>query len=458
MNIPLSVRKYLAQVGGKYRLRTGDADGDLMQAVRTARISPAHLARAVVVGEGERRLMVVFPASHTLDLDILNCSGKYAFQPLPKAELEQLFGDCDTEALPPLGALAGLNVVVDKALDLQEELFFPAGRMGQFIRTSRTDFDQLLTGALRGRIVARPLARTTEAEAPAASVEEETAVMRRKVETLDRLPPMPGIAAEIIRLRNNPYAHISELASVIEQDPGLSAQVIRYAASPFYGYQGKVDSVALAITRVLGMDFVMDLAFGLSLGRSFRNPQGGPLGLDAFWQHATHTAALTQALCSTIDYCQRPSTGTAYLAGLLHNFGFLLLGHLFPEQFARLNAALQEAPDTPIQTLEYEVLGLSHTDLGLWLMEAWEMPREIVEAVREHHNPEFGGDYAVYPKLVYIANQLLKRHGIGDAEGIEIDERLLAAVGLDAMRAEAALGSVVESRDHLEFMASRMAA
>jgi HD-like signal output (HDOD) protein len=344
-----------------------------------------------------------------------------------------------------------MKAVVDVKLADAPEVYFAPGCTGMLVHASREEFAQLIEGAWT-KAVARPVAEVVSI-APRSQQE-----MRERVRQLHQLPAMPGMALQIMQIRNNPYSHVSELAAVVEQDPSLAAQILRYASSPFFGYQGKVDSVAMAIARVLGMDFVMDLAFGLSLGKPFRNPGEGPLGLNAFWQHATHTAALTQALCQRIPYMQRPSPGMAYLAGLLHNFGLLLLGHLFRDQFARLNRAVQEHPDRPLVELEREALGLTHAELGLWLMEEWNMPREIIEAVREHHNAGYRGDFAVYPNLVHIANVLLKRHGIGDADSMLMPPGLLESVGLDEVQAEAALGTVLESRESLEFIAKKMAA
>lgn len=284
--------------------------------------------------------------------------------------------------------------------------------------------------------------------------EGKRGAMKEKVEQVHTLPPMPGIATQILRLRNNPYANASELAAVIDQDPSLTAQLLRYAASPFYAYQGKLTSVEQAIVRVLGMDF----SLGLALGKSFRNPKGGPLGLDAFWRDALHVAALTQALCNAIEFSRRPSPGVAYMAGLLHNFGFLLLGHLFPNQFTRLNKAVAEQSECPILDLEREIVGVTHTEMGLWLVDAWNLPREIVETVREHHNGDYRGDYAIYPNLVYIAHRLLKRFGIGDAASIDLPADLLEVVGLTEEQAETALGTVLQMRDGLQFMVRKMAA
>lgn len=453
MNIPVTIRKHLTRHGGQFKARKLSGGDDVVRAAEQGKVPLEKLARAVVLRDGGVRLMAVFPASHRLELELLNRRTKRNFTLCATDELEQIFEECHLGALPPLGEAYGIKVILDKALEALDEVYFAVGRTDLLLRATQEEFLRLQQKALRGHAVARALD-----EVPTAQAEGADAQMKRKVESVKELPPMPGIATEILALRNNPYAHVSELAAIVERDPGLAAQVIRYASSPFYGYQGKVESVAMAIARVLGMDFVMDLAFGLSLGKSFRNPTEGPLGLNAFWQHATYTAALSQKLCNSIDYMKRPSPGVAYLAGLLHNFGFLLLGHLFPEQFARLNKAVAEQPERPVTELEREVLGLSHTDLGLWLMEAWEMPKDIVEAVREHHNPDFRSDYSVYANLVYVANCLLARHGIGDADSVELPEALLEELGLDVERAEVALSEVMQGRESLDFIANKMAA
>ncbi len=452
MTIPTIVSEYLRRKGGQFKARVGSGGDSLHSAIAEARLAPARVAEATVLTTGKAALMVIHPADQEPDTarvaELIN-------RPLTRSslqELTRLFPDCDPQAIPPLPGAFGLKAIVDPSLTAAEHVYFSAGRLGVFVRTSGADFARVTEGAV-SRTVSQP---REEAAVPATDGNVES--MRERVRRLHQLPSMPGMAMQILKLRNNPYSHVSELAAIVEQDPSLSAQIIRYASSPFFGYQGRVDSVAMAIARVLGMDFVMDLAFGLSLGKSFRNPTNGPLGLNNFWQHATFTAALTQALCLRIPYMRRPSPGIAYLSGLLHNFGFLLLGHLFPDQFARLNKAMMEHPDRPITELEHEVLGISHADLGLWLMEAWGMPREIIDAVHEHHNAAFRGDFAVYANLVFIANALLSRHGIGDSETLQIPPELLEATGLDEIQAEAALGTVLESRESLDFIARKMAA
>lgn len=452
MNIPTTVRNYLARKGGQYKVYAATAGLSLADAVRTARVPVQKLVRSAVLKDGSSYLMAVYPATHRLDLAVLNGNSRRNFAACSADELKALVADSENVALPPLGEPYGLKVIVDRAVDELDEVFFTPGVAHLFVRARQEDFARLTEGALRGHRISNP---TSKAATPAEGRRE---AMKEKVEQVHTLPPMPGIATQILRLRNNPYANASELAAVIDQDPSLTAQLLRYAASPFYAYQGKLTSVEQAVVRVLGMDFVMDFSLGLALGKSFRNPKDGPLGLDAFWRDALHTAALTQTLCNAIEFSRRPAPGIAYMAGLLHNFGFLLLGHLFPEQFMRLNKAVAEQPERSILDLEREIVGVTHTEMGLWLMDAWNLPKEIVETVREHHNGAYRGDYAIYPNLVHIANRMLKRFGMGDATGIDLPADLMEAVGLTEEEAEAALGTVLQMREGLQFMARKMAA
>ena len=444
--IPRSVRRCLTGPAERFKVRVVAADGGLERSARAARVPLRKLARAQLVQGDGSRLLAVFPADRSLDLQALEKLFKRPFESCSRDEVGRHFEGCDADALPPFGTEFGIKTVVDDALGGLDEIFFQSGTRGHFIRTDGETFRGLMQEAWSGYSIT---------EVPELGVAES---MRQRVTEVRKLPPMPGIAVEILRLRNNPYSTATELTAIIEQDPSLAAQLLRYAGSAFYGYQGKLDTVEQAVVRVLGMDFVMDFAFGLSLGRSFRQTTDGPIGLSAFWRHSVHAAALTQALCNEIDYSRRPAAGVAYLAGLVHNFGFLLLGHLFPEQFEKLNRTLAEQPDRTVRDVEQELLGLTHAEIGLWLMEAWDMPREIAETVREHHNAEFRGGHAVYANLVCIANRLLRRHGMGDAETVDIPDDLLHEVGLSRERIELALAAVLDVGDGLDSMARSLAA
>lgn len=448
MNIPATVRTHLADSGGRFKGRQTEVGKSFEETLQLAGLALEQVVRPILLRSGKHVLMALIRADQQLDLEQVNQLFKREFSLCNTAESVGILQGCDPQALPAVAAPFGLRAIMDTAVAEMEQVYFAVGTAGLFIQADAEAFARLHKDTWTGHRIAFE-------HGPQGQEEREG--MRRKVQQLNDLPAMPGIAMELVRIRNNPYANASELAAVIEQDPSLSAQLVRYATSPLYAYQGKIESVEQAIVRVLGMDFVQDIAFGLSLGKAFNNPKDGPLGLHSFWRHAVYAASLTQALCKAIDFQRRPSLGMAYLAGLLHNFGLLLLGHLFPEQFNRLNRAREKYPDVSLLQLEQKLLGVCHTEMGLWLMDSWDMPREIAVAVSAHHNPDEAGDFSTFANLVYIANALLKRHGIGESDVIDIPEAMLARIGLSFEQLESALGTVLADQEGLDFMASKMA-
>lgn len=281
--------------------------------------------------------------------------------------------------------------------------------------------------------------------------------VRTRIKRLEKLPPMPEMTHKLIQLGARPDANVAELVAVVELDPSLASQVMRYASSPFFSYQGRVDSVHTAITRVLGYNTVMNLALGATAARPFKIPRNVPLGLDAFWRHAVYSAALTQALSGAVTEEVRPPAGMAYLAGLLHNFGHLLLGHLFKQEFLILNKFIIKHPDYPVEVIEKRVLGTDHGAIGAWLMEAWQLPEEIVVALREHHNEGYQGVHEVYPQIVLLADRLLKRHGIGEAADDQPPAGILDALGIGEYQAMSITRRVLEGCEGLDLMAQQFA-
>jgi HD-like signal output (HDOD) protein len=366
--------------------------------------------------------------------------------------------------------------VVDDSLAEPERVCFEPGVRGLLVEVSSDDF-QFLLGAARRAAFARPLPPgghpmpdLTLAVRPEVRQLLQGATAEAVQERLSRqyrLPTMPGTAVQMLALAANPNVKVSDLAGVIRLDPSLAAQVVRYARSPFFAYRGKVESIEDAITRVLGLDMVLNLAVGIAVGKSLRIPRGGPLGIEAFWRHSVYAAALAQGLSKGVPRRLGARPGMAYLTGLLHNLGFLLLGHLFQPEFYLLNKLVLNNPDVPVTALEDELFGmdfghqespLGHARLGGWLMQRWQMPPEVVVTVREHHHADYAGEHAVYVRLVQVANHLLKRAGLGDAPDPLLSLPLLHSLELSEAQVLATFESVSEAGGGLDVMAQQLAA
>lgn len=448
MAIPASIKQYLDAEGIDYRV-VGAAHA----------VHDTGVIRAQTVKDWRGALLAIFPNDHQIDLDALNKQLQRDFVIVSSPAAVATFQDCATGALPPLPAVHGIKTIIDSSLNGIDPIYFQAGNGTDLIRVSARGFSLLQQNAWHGEHIAQrtatPVSEVTAGEAPPRPAQR---AIKARIQRLTELPPMPEMAQRILQLRANPYGGVHDLARIVELDPSLSAQVIRYASSPLFGYRGKLDSIQDAISRVLGYDMVMDIAFGIATGRAFRIPLGGPLGLRIFWRDAIYSAALTQALSKLLPPSQRLRPGLAYLAGLLHDFGFLLFGQLYPGEFAHFNQALLAVPQRELHDLEMEQLGATHTELGSWLMEAWQMPAEIITTVREHHNPQYGGVHAGYPQLVRLAKQLLQTRGIAGYENDSAIAISLGALDLSESQVDAMLESVVAGAAALDDMASQIAA
>ena len=104
--------------------------------------------------------------------------------------------------------------------------------------------------------------------------------IRDRLSRLKDLPAMPEMARTLLRLSNNSNANLHDLIKIVEQDPSLTAQLIRYAKSAYFGYRGNIDSIEQAIISVLGFRLSLNVGLGITLGKEFSHTVNGPMGDD----------------------------------------------------------------------------------------------------------------------------------------------------------------------------------
>jgi len=268
--------------------------------------------------------------------------------------------------------------------------------------------------------------------------------MRDAVGKINELPPFPGIADKVMQLAADPLADAGKLAAIIELDPILTTQVIRWASSPLYGYRGKITTVKDAITRVLGFDFVMNLALGLSALKPLRAPKKGVIGTEMFWIQALSGTRLIKMLNQQLMADKQSRPDVLFLSALIHNIGFPLLGHEFPAEFDYLSKLIAVNPTLNTYNIEQFAFDVDHTLLGAWLMKSWAMPKPIIDIVYHHHNPNYRGEHYMPNLLVYLTDILLGSLGIGDSQNQQCPDDVLIELGLDAKICESAVNDINE--------------
>ncbi len=461
MSIARTVKQYLDDKHIIYRVRQVQHFDSPLQAAVTAGIAPRSLYYPVVLRDPFGLIMAVLPASHELDYTrlgaLLNRKIDLAFH----TQLSSVFSDCQSGMIPPLGEAYGIRTIIDAALETPEEVYMVAGDNSRIIKLSRKDFLLLQANAWLASDFAVPveqLEKAGEDEEVMEALVEKNHYIRQRIEQITELPPMPEMATKIVELQAEPMAEITDLVKILELDPGLAAQVLRYARSPFFGYGGQIDSLYDAVTRVLGFDATMNMALGVAMARPFRISLHGPIGLETFWRDAVYSASFYQAIAKLMPSEGRPRLGLCYLGGLLHNFGYLILGHFFREEFIGLSDAMLGQPDRAMEEVERDYLGIDHGEIGAWLLRAWHLPEEIVTMVQEHHTPDYAGPHARYVHLAQLVDKILRNIDSGSAPTEELPGALLESLGLDEVEVMRTVDGVLEDSAGLDEMAARFAA
>jgi len=235
----------------------------------------------------------------------------------------------------------------------------------------------------------------------------------------DDLPVLPETGRRLLQLLDQPDADVGDLAGIVERDPLLAAQLIRWSNSAYYCLRQPVTSLKEAISRVLGFEQTLHLALGLIALSPLETPDSGVIGRKAVARHAVQCSRLLAKLRDLLPTERRPSAGQLQLSGLTQNIGYLLLGHLLPAAFAFLENVLSKNPRIQLSVAEHFTLGVDHGQLGFWLLEHWGMPLPVQAAVRHHHNPNYDGPQRELVLLNGLADSLLSLTNVGLGPAIE---------------------------------------
>ncbi|OEC36931.1 HD-like signal output (HDOD) domain, no enzymatic activity [Pseudomonas cuatrocienegasensis] len=449
---PAVILQLLEKLGLGYQVRCA-----------TAELPAAQRLQAVLVDDAVGALLVLFPQSQLLDLNRLaELTGRQLTAVKPE-RLERMLSKHQLRVLPGLPPLTSSPCLYDERLLQVPSLFVESGQPGVLLELSTEAFKNLLSKASAARFGEPVSAIRLNLDRPGddraeitQAVQAFTArrIQQRLEETIE-IPPLPATAQKIIKLRVDPDATVDDITGVVETDPALAAQVVSWAASPFYAAPGRIRSVEDAIVRVLGFDLVINLALGLALGKTLSLPRDNPQQATPYWQQSIYTAAVIEGLTRAIPRAQRPEAGLTYLAGLLHNFGYLVLAHVFPPHFSLICRHLEVNPHLSHSYVEQHLLGITREQIGAWLMRHWDMPEELASALRFQQDPRHSGDLAVYPNLVCLAVSLLRNRGIGAGPQREIPQSLFDALSLTREKADEAVSKVLTAEAALRELASQ---
>lgn len=236
------------------------------------------------------------------------------------------------------------------------------------------------------------------------------------------LPSLPVIVLDVLRSFEQSDASVGELAEKVAKDQALAAKTLRIANSSFYGLSRKVTTMQQAI-NILGFDSVRALIAAAAVTDILDGSKQDVLDFKAFWRHATAAGLCAKLLARQMKLNQ----DYAFVCGLLHDIGRLVLVTRFPEQYA---AAMQYRDERDCYVLEAEraMLQVDHATVGRALSDYWKFPPVMQKAIANHHNPH-GDDLCDIPAIVHVAEAMV--HALDLTQD---DDDLVPVVAEDAWK------------------------
>jgi len=201
-----------------------------------------------------------------------------------------------------------------------------------------------------------------------------------KLDKVKNLSSPPTILREILDLVNNQEVSNNDLANVVLKDPSLTAQLIRIANSSFYGVSRQITSVNHAI-MVIGLKAVKYYILSSAVLNqvSFKKTKSN-LDQRSLWTHFLEVAVASRKIAEHVNY-ELPEE--AYVAGLLHDLGLIILESQFSEEYKQVLKLVKEGDE--LIDAEQKIFGIDHQEVAAYVTKKWNMPEVLRAPFSTHH-------------------------------------------------------------------------
>ncbi|GKS57377.1 signal transduction protein [Nitrospira sp.] len=208
--------------------------------------------------------------------------------------------------------------------------------------------------------------------------------VERLVSGIRDLPTIPTLYEELLGVLESQDSSAERVANVIARDPGMTANLLRVANSVYFNLRNSITSPTQAVA-LLGVENVKSMVLGFKVVHDVKRSSGNQSEVQEVWRHGFAVATHARTIASMEDVGS-VVIENAFLAGLLHDIGRLVLQTNLPKEYAAV-AALTKEKGVSVSQAERDVFGTTHAQVGAYLLGKWGLRDCIVEAVAFHHEP-----------------------------------------------------------------------
>lgn len=256
------------------------------------------------------------------------------------------------------------------------------------------------------------------------------------------LPPMPSLYFQIVARLKSPDCSAQSVAEILTKDMAMTTRLLQVVNSGGFGLSRRVTEMT-EVVNLLGLEEIKSLVLGVHLFETHERIKPLYFSISQVWRHSTAVAVAARTICR-METGDEDLANEAYLAGLLHDLGKLVLQNNLEAQY---NEVQRKAKTDGRRLWEVEAgeFGVSHAEIGGYVMGRWGMPMPLIDAVSLHHQPgrSPGQNFSALA-AVHVANALVHERDM-DAEPPELDQMFLESLGcgrkLDAWREAIRVGA-----------------
>lgn len=244
---------------------------------------------------------------------------------------------------------------------------------------------------------------------------------------LRSIPSLPAIYNELTAALRAETTSLAQIETIVAKDVGMATKLLQLANSAFIGVHGRVSSLRQAVS-LIGVETVRTLTLSIHVFSHFDRNAALAAQLAALWEHSVRVGTLAQRIASA-QIGDKEMAEECFAAGLLHDVGKVILLGEKPKEYSEIVARTGQSVDS-IETIEAEVMGCSHAQLGAYLMSMWGLPTSLVDAVAFHHCPSVAIEREFSPLTAIHCADALVHLVAGGGVNVVFDEPYLERIGL----------------------------